>query len=260
LTQQYGDEAAARLAGLQCIQPHGPVQRQRGVGLCLPGTAGLQGEDGAQGLPRRAEDGQRLVAAQLEHLASVGVHPFAQRTANRLHRYDCLPRQPKRFLVLGDAVCAFNPVYGQGMTVAALAALELARCLREQRRRQPAGDTAGLARHFQQQLARSNAPAWLMATGEDLRYPTTEGARPDLPTRLMHRYVDRVIRVATQNQTVNRTFFNAMHMLTPPTALFRPAVLLPTLLAGGRPGLAGPPLEAAHGGMRAERATAPLVS
>jgi flavin-dependent dehydrogenase len=183
-----------------------------------------------------------------------------QRTANRLHRYDRLPRQPERFLVLGDAVCAFNPVYGQGMTVAARAALVLDRCLCEQRRRQPAGDLAGLARHFQQQLAHSNAPAWLMATGEDLRYPTTEGARPDLPTRLMHRYLDRVIRVSTQNPTVNRTFFSAMHMLTPPTAMFRPAVLLPTLLAGGRPGLAEPPLEAAHGGVRAERAAAPLVS
>jgi hypothetical protein len=95
-----------------------------------------------------------------------------------------------------------------------------------------------------------------MATGEDLRYPATEGARPRPATRLMQRYLDRVICASTQNWTVNQTFAQVWHMLTPPTALFRPAVLLPTLLVGGRPGLAEPPLAATGGDRRSARGVA----
>jgi len=60
--------------------------------------------------------------------------------------------------------------------------------------------------------------------------------------------LDRVIGASTQNWTVNQTFAGVWHMLTPPTALCRPAVRLPPLLVGGRPGLAGPPLAATGGG------------
>jgi 2-polyprenyl-6-methoxyphenol hydroxylase-like FAD-dependent oxidoreductase len=65
---------------------------------------------------------------------------------NRLRRFDTLPRSPERFVALGDAVCAFNPVYGQGMSVAALEALALDSCLRQY--------GASLARPFQKQVAR----------------------------------------------------------------------------------------------------------
>jgi hypothetical protein len=179
-----------------------------------------------------------------------------QQTANRLRRYEQLPRQPEQFLVLGDAACVFNPVYGQGMTMAARSALILADWLREQQRQPLSSKVTGQTRRFQQKIAQSNATAWLMATGEDLRYPATEGARPSPATRLMHRYLDRVIRASTQNWTVNQTFAQVWHMLTPPTALFQPAVLLPTLLVGGRPGLAEPPLAAAGGDIRSLRSAA----
>ena len=179
-----------------------------------------------------------------------------QQTANRLRRYERLPRQPEQFLVLGDAACVFNPVYGQGMTMAARSALILQDWLREQQHRPAGGTVTGQARRFQQQLARNNATAWMMATGEDMRYPSTEGARPSPATRLMHRYLDRVIRASTQNWTVNQTFAHVWHMLTPPTVLFRPAVLLPALFLSGRPGLAEPPLAVADGHRRPVPGTA----
>jgi 2-polyprenyl-6-methoxyphenol hydroxylase-like FAD-dependent oxidoreductase len=173
---------------------------------------------------------------------------------NRLRHYERVLRRPEGLLVLGDAACAFNPVYGQGMTMAACAASVLDDCLWEQDGRHPSGDLTGLAQRFQRRLAHSHATAWLMATGEDLRYPTTTGAEPTLSTRLMHRYMDRVIHASTQNRTVSRVFFEVLNMVTPSTALFRPNVLIPALLEGGRPGPTEPPTEVPSSSASAEPA------
>jgi hypothetical protein len=110
-----------------------------------------------------------------------------RRTESQLRHYDELQRWPDRFVVLGDALCAFNPIYGQGMSVAAEAALALDRWLR----------APTSTRDLQRTLARTVATPWLLATGEDFRYPTTEGGRPGPIVKLTHRYLDRVVAVAT---------------------------------------------------------------
>ena len=76
-------------------------------------------------------------------------------------------------LALGDSVYALNPVYGQGMTVAALEALTLDASLSEHRRRHDVHNRTGLARDFQKQLAKVNAGPWQLATGQDLRWAST---------------------------------------------------------------------------------------
>jgi len=157
-----------------------------------------------------------------------------RRTENLLRHYERLTRWPDGFVALGDAVCAFNPVYGQGMTVSALGALELGHCLREQRRHRPDGDLIGLARRFQHRLAATNRSPWLLATSEDFRWPTTEGGRPGWPTRLMHRYLDRVNALLGESAPVKRTFVEVLHLVAPPIALFGPGVLLPVLARAGR--------------------------
>jgi 2-polyprenyl-6-methoxyphenol hydroxylase-like FAD-dependent oxidoreductase len=171
------------------------------------------------------------------------IHGY-QRTENQRRHFERLRRRPERFLVTGDAACAFNPIYGQGMTVAADDAMALHRCLREATTRR-GGDLTGLAARFQRAVAKSNAAAWLVATGEDLRYPTTEGARPDLAGRLVHRYMDRVVAAATWNPHVNRAFAEVVNLLASPYSLFRPDILLPALRsrAGGR--LSEPPTSTA---------------
>jgi 2-polyprenyl-6-methoxyphenol hydroxylase-like FAD-dependent oxidoreductase len=148
-----------------------------------------------------------------------------QRMENRLRYYERLPRWPEGFVVFGDAVCAFNPYYGQGMTVAAQGALALDQHLRAQQRHQPNGSLAGLAGRFQKALAKINATPWLMATGEDLRSPETEGARPDLMTRLTHRYTDGVKALIIHDYDAYKTYIDVAHLLKPPTALFRPGIL-----------------------------------
>ncbi|MGH8902613.1 MAG: FAD-dependent oxidoreductase, partial [Egibacteraceae bacterium] len=144
-------------------------------------------------------------------------------TTNQRRRYERLRRWPEGFVVVGDAACTFNPVYGQGMSVAAVTAVALDRALRVHRGRE------GLARRLQHQVAKSNRDAWLVSSGEDLRYPTTTGARVNLQTRLLHRYIDRVTRTAMIDQGVNRVFVDALTLLARPTSLLRPSVALRVL-------------------------------
>ena len=144
-------------------------------------------------------------------------------TQNRLRRYERAKRFPENFVLLGDAVCAFNPVYGQGMTTAALGAMELRRCLREP-------NVKNLSRRFQKRLAKINTAPWLLAIGEDYRYRETVGGSPTVMTRFMHRYMDHVVQLATHSIPVRKVLLLAFNMLVPPTALFRPRVLFRVLL------------------------------
>jgi len=143
-----------------------------------------------------------------------------QRTANRLRHYERLSRWPEHFVVLGDAACAFNPVYGQGMTTGAMGAVELDGCLREQD-----GDLSGLGARFQKRLAKATSIPWLMATGEDLRYPATEGKRPGFVTRLVQKYIDQVQVLTVYNTNAARAFFQVTNLVKPPTALFHPRIM-----------------------------------
>jgi hypothetical protein len=161
-------------------------------------------------------------------------------TDNQRRHFERLRRWPERFVVIGDGGCSFNPIYAQGMSVAAMIAVDLGHALARQRRRSGA-DLAGMARQFQRQVARTNAGAWTMATSEDLSYPWTEGARLDLPTRIMHRYADRVLEVANGNSKVNTAFVNVVNLRYPPTSLLRPGVLLPVLARHRAPPLTNPP-------------------
>ncbi|MDP9122455.1 MAG: 2-polyprenyl-6-methoxyphenol hydroxylase-like oxidoreductase, partial [Acidobacteriota bacterium] len=74
---------------------------------------------------------------------------------------------------LGDSVCAFNPVYAQGMTLASLGVVELDRALAKHART----GLDGLAGRFQKRLAVIIATPWAMATGGDRRWPSTRGGR-----------------------------------------------------------------------------------
>lgn len=148
-------------------------------------------------------------------------------TANRMWHYERAQGWPDRFVVLGDAVCAFNPIYGQGMSSAAIAAETLDACLRGLPNRRTAPDLGhGWAHRFQRRLARSNAGIWMMATREDLRYPSTTGARLTTAVRMQHRYLDRVGLAATRNPVIADAYARVFGLLEPPRSLMAPRVLV----------------------------------
>lgn len=165
-------------------------------------------------------------------------------TTNRQWHFERMPRWPDGLIALGDAVCAFNPIYGQGMTTAAVAAEILDACLRVHRRQHRDGDLGGLAMKFQRQLARGNADPWMLSTGEDLRFPTTTGMQVGLTTRWMHRYLDRIAAACSHDPAVADAYVRVLGMLDRPTVLFSPRIVAAAARAVPDGGLGSAPHEA----------------
>jgi 2-polyprenyl-6-methoxyphenol hydroxylase-like FAD-dependent oxidoreductase len=136
--------------------------------------------------------------------------------SSQWRRYDKMRRFPAGLLVLGDAICSFNPIYGQGMTVAALEALALQRFLRR-------GED-GLARRYFQATAKAVGVAWQLAVGADLSLPEVEGPRP-LSVRIANKCVDRVLAAAESDTVVAEQFAKVIGLVDPPRSLFHPAVI-----------------------------------
>ncbi len=158
-------------------------------------------------------------------------HPAATETASRYrfvahvrHRYEDLDQLPDGLVPIGDAIASLNPVYGQGMSVAALEALELRESLAD-------GGDDDLPRRFLARAGQVVDGAWRSAVGSDFRFPQTEGTRPP-GTDLVNRYLARMVRRAHSDDHLADTFLDAMLMTAPPTTLFRPTTVWRTLRPG----------------------------
>jgi 2-polyprenyl-6-methoxyphenol hydroxylase-like FAD-dependent oxidoreductase len=131
------------------------------------------------------------------------------------HRYERLRRFPGGLLVLGDAVCSFNPIYGQGMTVAATQAIVLRRLL--------AAGAPGPREYFRQIAPAIEAP-WQIAVGGDLAFPQVPGHRSPR-VRLLNAYLPRLHAAATHDPTLGEAFVRVLGLVDPPQSLLRPAVV-----------------------------------
>ena len=137
--------------------------------------------------------------------------------SNRWRRYDKMGRTPDGLLVVGDAVCSFNPIYGQGMTVAAIEATVLRDCLGRGKK--------DLPRRFFRATARHVRVAWQTAVGSDLALPEVVGPRP-LTMRITNAYLERVMTAAETDPVVAGQFTRVIGMIDPPSRLLRPSMLL----------------------------------
>ena len=160
-----------------------------------------------------------------EPVTPIAVYKYS---ANRWRHYERMKRLPEGFIIMGDAACSFNPVYGQGMSVAAIEAQTLDRCLCEQE--MLAGNTGvvGFTKRFQQAIARDIKTPWLLSTGEDLRYPGAEGKR-SLSIRLFNRYMRRVIELTASDPRMAATLLRVRNLLKPLSTLFQPRIILAVL-------------------------------
>lgn len=160
-----------------------------------------------------------------------GITPYRFPSSLRRH-YEKMAVFPEGYLVLGDAICSFNPVYGQGMTCAAMEVEALDRLLDRRLGQQPR-HLRGLAQDFFVQAAKIIDNPWQMAVGADFRFPGTEGKKA-ASVDFINAYVTKVHRATHHDPVVQAAFLKVMNLMQPPASLFHPKVLLRVLGSTGR--------------------------
>jgi 2-polyprenyl-6-methoxyphenol hydroxylase-like FAD-dependent oxidoreductase len=139
-------------------------------------------------------------------------------------RYDKLNRFPKGFLVIGDAVCRFNPVYGQGMTSAALQAAALHDCLSD-------GDTGDFSRRYFRASAKKLTPIWVNNRLVDFTVMPANGVRR--PNNYSTGASTKVWAAAATDIVLTETIVRTIELLDRPTILLQPT-MLKRVLTGNR--------------------------
>jgi len=160
-----------------------------------------------------------------------------RRTSNVRRRYD-LPGTPAGFLAAGDALCTFNPIYGQGMAIAAMSAVALRDALAQAGpRRTPT------TRRVQRVLLAASRQAWDISAGADRQMPGATGSAVEIKAadRVAGWYLRRVTERFPGDPVVGRAFRSVLTLSAPVSVLFAPAVLRKVLLTSPAPTPAEPP-------------------
>jgi 2-polyprenyl-6-methoxyphenol hydroxylase-like FAD-dependent oxidoreductase len=148
-----------------------------------------------------------------------------RQTGNVRHHYEAVPDWPAGLLALGDSACAFNPTYGQGMTVAASQAVLLGRLLREGW----TGQTTTATRQAQRRLVHTADVPWMMCTSQDRQFlEHSESAKP--VEALVGRWAAEVSRLALSgDRRAVVSLQEVAHLMASPIILLHPALLLTSI-------------------------------
>lgn len=226
-TTRYFKRTAAHLGGDRgTIVPPTPEGKRGGVMIAQEGDRWTVTLISHFVPPAPKElDGFRWFASLLPspdiHAVVATAEPLGEAVTSRFpvsvrQRYERLTRFPEGFVVIGDAICSFNPIYGQGMSVAALEAEALGAAVAE------GGSRIGL--RFFKRAARLVDTPWMTAVGNDLRMPETVGPRSPV-VRAINAYMARLHRVAHTDDALATAFMQVGNLLAPPSQLFAPATL-----------------------------------
>ena len=155
--------------------------------------------------------------------------------ANRFRHYERWNERLDGFVALGDSTCAFNPVYGQGMTTGTLSALVLGDCVKKH------GITnSELPQMFFQAQARMQQDPWMLATGADFRHPATEGRRSK-GAGIVDPYMRALFTISDSDPVLKRRVGEVLNMLRPLSALLAPAIIGRVAWSAARRRLGGQP-------------------
>jgi len=157
-----------------------------------------------------------------EPLSDIIVHEVP---TNLRRHYERMSRFPEGYLVLGDALCSFNPVYGQGMSSAALQTAELDNVLSVQ---EGSSDSQAygkpLWKRFFKRAAKVVDNPWQLAVGADFNYPTTQGKKQP-GTDLINAYISRLMKISNHDAVICLALLKVMNLLEPPASLFHPRIV-----------------------------------
>ena len=177
--------------------------------------------------PGKFEDFAKFLGPEFQE-AILGAEPISQPygyrgTSSRWRHYEQLEHWPERYVVLGDAFCGFNPIYGQGMTVAAKSAVVLGEHIKRNN-----GSLDGIAQPVLREIGRVTQGAWLLATSADIVWPGTQGGT--ISNRPMDRfarwYLDKLLDAITFDKKIRLAFNAVQQLIKPIKTIFAPPVFL----------------------------------
>jgi hypothetical protein len=216
-------DADGRLGVVVITEPPNP---RGGVALALEGDRWIVSAVGYFGMHPPATDAGFV--DYLARLPNPALHDLV-RTAEPIsdyksfkfagsvrRRYEKLKRFPEGYLVFGDAISRFNPVFGQGMTSAALQAAALDTCV--------AADAAPLWRRFFREAGRIVDVPWSIAVGADLAFPQAQGPRGPM-VNFFNWYIAKLHRAAHGDPDLSLAFHKVTNLVAPPTTLLSPGIL-----------------------------------
>ena len=134
--------------------------------------------------------------------------------ARRLH-FENIKQHPQGIVALGDAVCSFDPVFGQGMSVA----LQEVELLQQQLQ-----SGKWQEKRFYQQVSKKLFLPWMLASMEDFRYPSVTGKRP-VGLTMMQNYFKKIFLLSAKSEFVYAQLMRVFHMDVSPFILFSPTIL-----------------------------------
>lgn len=203
-----------------------PPDKRMGVILAQDGNrwvvtlGGYLGEHAPTDYPGFLEYARKLSAPHIyevikdaELLSGPAAYTFP---ANLRRHYEKLDRFPQGYLVFGDALCSFNPIYGQGMTVAAMESAALGECLAE--------GHDNLAERFFTRASKIIDTSWSITVGNDLNYPEVEGPRTPM-VRFLNWYIGKLHLAAHHDAAVSIAFLKVINMVASPPAILRPGIV-----------------------------------
>jgi flavin-dependent dehydrogenase len=171
------------------------------------------------------------IADLTQHLKPVGDIAIHRQTGNRRNRYGRSRTWPAGLVAVGDAYCAFNPVYGQGITVAACQALLIRDALKHDR---TSAGRALATRRLQRRIAATADLPWSVATTEDLRQPSSPGTQSPIQ-RLVGLWTGRLAQLAAHgDRSAYLAFARVYHLMATPALLYHPDVIVSVVRAALR--------------------------
>lgn len=153
----------------------------------------------------------------------------------RRRYYEKLSRFPDGLVVMGDANCVFNPIFGQGMTAVCLYADALRKAFQEWEgighNHSRGFALQGFSMAYQKSLPSALNLPWFLTNMIDLSYPQTKGQRP-FGMRIISWFLSRTLEAISRNPRLNYTFLEVLHLQAGLGALLKPNFVLPVLLHG----------------------------
>jgi 2-polyprenyl-6-methoxyphenol hydroxylase-like FAD-dependent oxidoreductase len=215
-------------AGWSCMYrapdiPYGGVIMPVENGEYVVTLSGLNDNDPPSDMDGFINFSGKLQCARFRDALETGIAVSSIQTfrkpVNFYRRFNRLKHWPKNVVAVGDSVCSFNPVYGQGMSAAALAALAISQHLRSHR--------SATERSIQSKINGAYITPWLIAKTEDQRWASSQ----NVLARSTHHLMDKINRAGIRDAKVAEDFLSVLHMTRNPVRLLSPRTLIKAIVA-----------------------------